>query len=594
MDLLQIKNPFTDIKNDHTETLPAGDVPELHAEIFNKYLQAIQQASAKGHSIGVMSVGEAGSGKSLLIARLRSKLSQHVGKDSNASVITIRLRQGRLGNIWQPIRKELFTELLRPQDKPADKINELMRIVAKCFPEWANNSQSESNICNAIFGKKKLKDYLSESKFSDLDRELKIVLSHLDDPQRADIALAWLRGNQLSHDDLNKLNLSTESLSPVERENRASEVVLSFLKLVGNSSLLVLCFDEVEAIQSGNWDTAVLRELATAIVTILGIKGPRVVITTVRLNVFEDLRKATDMASFQKICTTPHPIFFRPLTWEQMLRLVHARINAEPTCRERRGNLPPESDWPLTRPFLERFYRENQLVLTPRHVLMACAEEFERTIEAPPPNDPPNLQNLLAESWNEKVKEVTKKTKCVDFNHVFGITLPWLARLLNLPCRLSEAKFESKKDVDMIFSWEDRSLTGITLCSDSPHLLWRRLDRLSKQWQENKYPKLTHLHLLRAEEQHTTPKSLERIEKLAQAQVQIHLLSKQVIAETAGYYHLLQEVQKGDLTWKNGKQITQKEYNDWAIDQVRETQSVKELLNLIFGNLKVARVMAGV
>jgi hypothetical protein len=570
-----------------------------------------------------------------------------MGKDSNAAVITIRLRQGRLGHIWQPIRKQLFTELLRPEGNSDSRTTGLMRILANRFPQWATVCQGGSGgLMSILQGRNpntRLGPYLERDPQSAmLDFELRRVLSHLTDPELNGIAADWLRGEQLGEEDLTRLKLSTESLSPVERESRASEVVSSFLQLVGNSTLLVLCFDEVEAIQSGNWDKAVLREFATAAVTIQGIEGPRVVITTLRFNLHTDLREAADVTSLQKLATTG-PIFFKMLTWEQMLRIVHARIRSEPTCKLERQHYPPESDWPLTRPFLEEFYRENKLVLTPRHILMACARKFDQikqaTVEGPSEPDPlpletpgvpdvhlevkrgqseepkatksptdaqvaaavpeseqksgvsAQLRNLLNRSWNDVVKKANELPDSVHFDDVFGITLPWLARLLGLPFDRSDGKNSGVNDVNLVFYSQTRNVKslGVSLCSDLPPQLWRRLDRLYKQWDASKNRTLASLHLLRAEVQYTSDASLARFKRLEQAKVQVHWLPNQTIAEMAGYHHLLIEVQKGDLTRPSGRQISWQEYNDWARDHVLETQSVKELLIQVFGPLPEER-----
>jgi hypothetical protein len=607
-----ICNPFLDVKADHTEHLPSGDVPGLHADIFLNYRTAVQQARNLGQGLGVLSVGEAGSGKSHLIARLR----QHIDSDPNAVLVTVRLRKGRLGHLWQPVREQLFEQLLRPLKHQGAGTNGLLRILSNRFPEWATSLQrSAGGIMDWLVGKSKnveLKPYLDElARSLSLDHEMRRVLPLLSHPEVGTLATEWLRGNQLGEEDLRKLGLAPVYLSEVERENRASDIVTSFLQLVGPTTTLILCFDEVEAIQSGNWDLAVLREFATLAVTTLSIPGPRVVISSLRFNLHTDLKKAADVTSMQKLAPTG-PIFFKMLEWEQMLQIVHARIAAEPTCKLERLHHPADSDWPLSRKFLEQLYRENKRVLTPRHVLMACAQEFERlkqpTVQETYPDisnpieQPPvkvddksqseeavsaQLRNLLQRTWQERVNQAITLPHSIHFESVFGVGLPWIVHLLELPYMRSEGKHPGIDDVNLVFFSCVKGVKslGVGLCNDLPTTLWRRLDRLLKQWEANRNRTLGSLHLLRAEDQRTTAASFERFNKLRASRVQIHLLPTQLIAELAAYHQLLQEVQQGDLTRKSGRLISRQEYDAWAKAHLMETYSIKEFLDALFGPL---------
>src|SRR5689334_2215054 len=146
-----IRNPFLDIKADHTDTLPPGDVPELHADIYASMRDAVGHARQIGQGFGLVVVGEAGSGKSHLIARLR----KHLDPDPRAVLVTLRLRTGRIGHLWRPVRQQLFEELLRPLGHEGAGANGLLRLLGNRFPEWAAAQNDDGGLLGWLIGRKR-------------------------------------------------------------------------------------------------------------------------------------------------------------------------------------------------------------------------------------------------------------------------------------------------------------------------------------------------------------------------------------------------------------------------------------------------------
>ncbi|MGL4554700.1 MAG: ATP-binding protein, partial [Gemmataceae bacterium] len=535
-----IRNPFLDIKADHTDKLPPGDVPELHADIYGAMRDAVGHARQIGQGFGLVMVGEAGSGKSHLIARLR----KHLDPDPRAVLVTLRMRTGRIGHLWRPVRQQLFEELLKPLDYKSSGANGLLRLLGNRFPAWASSQGDEGGLLNWLIGRKRqadLKPHLDAfARSCPLHHDLLKVLPQLANPDLSSLADQWLRGSQLGEEDLHRLRLAPVFPSEQEREDIAAEVVLSFLRLAGDKTTLALCFDEVEAIQAGNWDKPVLREFATMAVTMLGQPGPRAVITSLRFNLHTELKQATDVTSMQKLATTS-PQFMKVLEWEQMLRIVHVRLDAEPTCRAERQHQPPGSDWPLSRQFLETLHRTHKRILTPRHVLQACGEEFTRLqaadvpaatdafdvelIRAPSaampekkvePREPADPGKYLSRKWEELAGKYKKLPQRVKFDDVFAKGLPWLAHLTGLPYARSEGRHPGIDDVNLVFLSRTRGqkALGVALCNDPTMNLWRRLDRLRLQWLANKGRTLAGLALLRHAEERTTPGAVERFKAL--------------------------------------------------------------------------------
>lgn len=593
----EILNPFLDIKSDHTDRLPAGDVPSLHNDIYTAMRDTVPQARQIKQGLGLTIVGEAGSGKSHLISRLR----QHYDSDPRTVVVTLRLRTGRIGHLWRPVRKQLFEELLKTFTFKGAGSNGLLRILRNRFPNWAAALQDEGGLLGWLLGRRRqvdLKPYLDEfGRTTPLNHDLLKVLPQLSNPELSGLADQWLRGQLLGEDDLRRLGLAPYYPGDREQEDNASDVVQTFLKLAGEQTTLVLCFDEIEAIQSGNWDKAVLREFATMAVTMLGLSGPRSVITSLRFNLHTDLKTATDLTSQQKMGAS-NSVYVKVLEWEQMLQIVHSRLDAEPTCRNVRKQHPSGNDWPLNRKFLEELYRKHKRILTPRHVLLACSEEFQRLqtdgeSDSSDRSDPPSgsvspkssIDQLLQKNWDTYAAKFMKKPESVKFDDVFGKGLPWLANITAVSFYRSEGKHPGIDDVNLVFfsSVKSHKPIGISLCNDPPTSLWRRLDRLTNQWRANRSKHLAQLHVLRFANERTTSTGQDRLEILKSEGAQLHAIPSQQLAEMAAYHAMLINVQNGDVTYPNGQPVSGQEYDAWVKTHIDQTHSVKELLDSLFG-----------
>jgi hypothetical protein len=517
---IALKNPFLAIKVDDTATLPPGDVPELHNKVREKCRLALIQTQQSGQSIGLLVIGEAGSGKSHLIARLRNELAPN----TQAVLATISLRGAFAGQLWRHVRARLFAELLRPHPG-SDGLNGLFRILHNCFPKWASVQNATGGLLGVLVGKTKssLSSCLDEfAQTCQLDHALQKVLCKLENPQLNSRAQAWLRGQQLDATDLEKLGLPATFPSEQEQETVAREVVLSLFRLAGSATALFVCFDEVEAIQAGSYDSVSLRQFATLVTDLLGETGPRVVATFIRPTLQIEVSKSVEASNLQKM-EQDRTVLPTINTWEQVVRITKARLEAEPSCRSARLDYPDHSFWPLCQEFLEKVYKENKRSLTPRHLIRACAVEFERLqkAEIETPSDQTNPADELpvqiverdqgrlqdrnsvlieldqinhreekiirlphedqefVRMWEKQRQKFLKKPREIKFDRTLAIALPWLVHLTRLPLIWIQEPEDCPGDVNLLFQpkGRGRKQLGISFCNHEPRLLWHRLDR---------------------------------------------------------------------------------------------------------------------
>lgn len=606
-----VKNPFHTHMADDTVTLPAGDVPELHAGVLAKCQEALAQARHAGHSAGLLMVGEAGSGKSHLLARLR----QHLAADPAAVLVTARMGKAYAGRLWRHLRERLVEELLRQYPEPAHGANGLLRILRNRFPKWAASAQGPTGgLLDWLVGRSRQGDlapHLDEfSTAAPLDYGLRRVLPQVSNPELTAVAHSWLAGKQLGAKDLERLGLPPVFPSEQEQEVQAQDVVLSFLHLAGEKTTLVICFDEVEAIQAGAYDAAALRQFATLVTSLLAERGPRVVITSIRPNLQLDIQKAVEVANVEKMSQLNARI--PALTWEQAVRVTLARLEAEPSCEQARRQHASNPYWPLGEGFVKATFEQNRRSLTPRHLIVACQVEFERLrqgrqvvspvaapqpgmvgVNAGPGGESPGARVLAVDPpagpapdkgkdflrlWDRERRKNLERLLAVPFDAVMAIGLPWLVRLFQLPFAPLHGPLAGLGDVNLVFqpAGGARRPLGISLCNHPPPTLWRRLDRLKKQWAAAKGTLLGGLVLLRSEAERTTQAAVERLDGLKEAGARVLLVAPQQLAELAAFQTLLTAALEGDLT-RNGKPVEAGEYDGWVKENLSD--SVKELLD---------------
>lgn len=595
------ENPFVQHKVDDTLAVPPGDVSRLHMEIVNRCCQIIGQARQSQSSQSLLVVGEAGSGKSHLLAKLR----QRIRPVEDVVGVGIRLGGIYAGRLWRQIRERLVEELLREYPQQDGGGHGLRRILKNRFPEWRldarPNSASLFNQLSSPFKRSaSLATLLEEfARVCPLDPALRSMLPKLFDESQATAARDWLQGKILSEEDSQRLGIDDTSSHEEDEEYAAEQIVRSLLRLAGHPAtdkgkptVLVLCFDEVEGLQTHSEESFVLRRFASIVTDLLAESGPRAVITFVRPRIWEErFKRAIEVSHQQKLAQQVEQI--PPLNADQARQVVEARLEAW------KGK-PFGSDpyFPLGRDFVDSLYQKHRYNLTPRLLIMACQDEFEyrRRVSnsvgdgLPLGRSPSNLlEGLLLNRWEDRCEEFTRRLGDLPFDSVLGVSLPWLAEECHGAFVLCDDLPRPMGDINFVFRKRRASATlGISFCNHPPRSLWRRLDRLLKQWEEHRDRLLSELILLRLKITRTTEQGQRRLDQLASAGVRILYLEDQQFVELAAYQDLLTAAHQGDLTFPDGRLIDETSFSKWAQQQL--SPSVKELVDAVFDSTQPAEI----
>ena len=92
------------------------DVPSIHGRVFEECLRGIETVRQSGHSAGLLIHGEAGSGKTHLLSRLRARLAPQAPSttDRHESLFVWVRLQTSPRMIWRTLRRTLVDDWFRP------------------------------------------------------------------------------------------------------------------------------------------------------------------------------------------------------------------------------------------------------------------------------------------------------------------------------------------------------------------------------------------------------------------------------------------------------------------------------------------------
>jgi energy-coupling factor transporter ATP-binding protein EcfA2 len=611
MQLKDLPSPFRKQQVGDERTVPAGNVPDLHKSALGALRAAAQDVRGSDDGTSLLVVGETGSGKTHLITQLRAGLAN----DPTAVVVRVPLTNTYAAQVWRASRARLVTELLQRGWHPNEpELTGLYRLIKNRFPKWGGGIFG--GVFNSVSSEltQLLNQFAAEQEFS---YDLRHVLPKLWDKDTATVTAAtdWLRGKRLGEDDRKSLGLPPAEPSDYEQEQTAREVVLSLLRLAGRTTTLLLCFDELEAILTGTADDVALRAFATLVADLIAEPGAKVLVTFVRPATAELLKRTVEKSNLDKMSQSQARL--APLDrWEQVVQVVCARLQSEPLLKAERAKRTGQF-WPLGDAYLRKLLADNPNTLTPRHLLRACAVEYDRLrkgavvlppadaasgqhgqhvplvpvapaqasppVAPPPAPPPPPPDDRLAKLWAHRRKFHREHLQALNPDTLFGIGLPWLAAATAAPLAPTGVMDPKLPDVSVILrpTAADGKPVGVALCHQDPRTLWRRLDKLMNQAQAAKaHGLLGRLVLIRPKSAAATAAAQERFDKLARGGAVVLFPTDDQLADLAAFQELLTKANTGDLT-DEGKPLPAADYCAWAA--VNLTPDVCRLAGEVFG-----------
>jgi hypothetical protein len=490
--LSSIPNPFRSAIVSDPWQWDVVDVPEIHNEAFDLCRQGLDHVRLHRQSTSILLYGEAGSGKTHLLARLQAYLAgllTDYGAAPPAVFISVRL-QTSPQMIWRHLRNRFGEDMLRPT---LDGRSQLERIILARFaticPEiesprsWLERLQRDArSSLQAVEEMEEALDRLDrQSRLN--DRDLLVVLGHLLLARHRRDARAWLLGDSLSEAALGKLGVNPEQDD--EPEERARRLVLSLTRLTGPEVPIVFCFDQVEALQSHPQDLAGLYKFGQMIGFLRDETRNSLLISCILSQFLLTLNQAIISSDRDRLALFGERSL-NPLTPVDARRLVEARLDSAPELQELRAGRNNRL-WPFSESEISDAVRLKKN--TPRALLSYCAEIFESSWRPERLEPPIPVADFLAQKVEERLEQSLATAAPDQTDQVVTHALPLLLRLKDPRWELKA--IASVCDADLVFEGPHGRIS-ISLCNQrNMTSLAGRLRRLREQMREEVLEKST-------------------------------------------------------------------------------------------------------
>ena len=297
------------------------DVYGINVNAFDLCCNALNRVRSEGRSTSVLLFGEAGSGKTHLLGRLQ----KHLRELSQLHVFVSVSLQSSPGGLWRHIRKSFVESLMRPVSQKRSQL-ELVFV-------YRLNQLLGEEFQNKKISIKKLRQFtrmLCDE--ADLSWNLGKVIEHMLRKKRQREAIAWLKGDSLPESVYQELDLVSENEEITNPEDGAREVVKELCRLAGADIQLVVCFDQVEAIQRYPGDNKGVFAFGQAIQALHDETRNVLIVSCIQSFFLEFLNKVMMKPNYNRL--TVHQGTLNPLILGQSLRLVSDRLQNSPELFE--------------------------------------------------------------------------------------------------------------------------------------------------------------------------------------------------------------------------------------------------------------------
>jgi len=554
-------NPFRNRIVSTPWTSGEVEVPEINSDAFNLCCQALDIVRREKHSVSILLTGQTGSGKTHLLNRIQKHL-----RTINRIHLFIAVRLHTSPNrFWRHLRKNCIESLEKKTRNNRSQLDLifLRRLFMEChkrtipmrlLPDLTDHIRYQSDISLSTM-----------TAFGNLIRKINTVDT-----------LAWLKGYSLSEDRLQKTGLPVMENDPEGFEDEAREFIKELFRLAGPDIPIVLCFDQIEALQRYPKDEVGLFTFGQAVRTLHNETQNVLIISCVQTFFLDDLRKAVMVPDFDGMSDFRKHL--EHLTSDQARLLIAARLNAtnEDDIQKSEINQYIGNG-------MKSFLAEGNR--TAREVLTYAASVFDRWSNPSHPSASGDVTSqpedrFLENELNLREEAAMKRMTPDHLDDIIQGAVPALCHIWNRQCRETDGL--SRPDIDMTLKCADKT-THISLCNQgSMNSLAARLRRLLQQVEAGQG--IDNLILIRHAERRI-PSGAKKVNSYIQALKQRGARwmtpSRETLSVLDALRSLLGEAKSGDLN-NAGQPVLEKTVRDWVRKAVSEP--AWNFIESMFGN----------
>lgn len=531
------------------------DVKEINETAFNICTDAFESVKTEKRSMSALLYGETGSGKTHLLSRLRTHLQELPGPHI---FVSVRL-QASPHRFWRHFRKCFVESLLRPAESGTSQLENvfLKRLYAYC-----RMKQVSVKMFRRI-----MEQFCAKTGVS---WNLCKVLEHLIRKRHRLQAIAWLKGELLPEGILKDMEISQEDDEILDPEDRAQEMIKEFCRLAGPNVPVVVCFDQVEALQRYPKDVEGLYVFGQAIRSLHDETENVLLVSCIQFFFLDHLKSAVMQPDYDALAGYLGSL--NPLSLDESLKLISARLDAFPDLSDIRKELFGHIEKSLKD-------SDGKNVSTAREVLSRCSEVFDnwkKTASTAPPKS--NEEFLKEENIRRKEKGVHTLSP-ENSDEIIQSGLPVIVNILDP----SWKEFDQNKPPDVDIVLDNKTVkVGVSLCNqENMAVLAGRLRRLRA---DMKNSELANLVLFRHSDlpiQSDAVVCKQYIDDLKKQKVKFLYLTTEILAELESFVTLLTDARSGNLIHR-GKALDEEIVRKWIVNHIggSVTDLVREVLTI--------------
>lgn len=452
-----------------------ADVTSIHRDVYDTCLAAVDHARTGRSSAGITLYGSAGSGKTHLIGRIRRRLT-----DNSDSPTLERLSQAfayvRLNanpeSLYRHVRQRVAEDLLRGPRRGLTQIDRMVLTRLMDADEgggdlggwWEHALEERPDDLPEL-----LADFGQKERIS--TTFIQVLIHLISKRHRLDVA-GWLRGDALPEPAYQRLGIAANIED--DPEQAARQVLIDFMRLAGPQVPLVLCFDQVEALQDDPRDTAAIFRYGQLITDLHDADTNLVLISCMQSSLYAELRQAIPQYAIERMAGFRTSSLL-PLHTEQARDLLQQRVRLLGADPDRPANA--DELWPLDQADLARMVPE--VGCTPRALLDAaatCWDERKRPGQLPVAK-PPRTEDWLAEEWEQRIETARGSSPPERSDETLRDGVPRLVHVAGEGWKCAGTK--DKLALDYVLTGPaNEARVGIKVCEDDGNALASQFKKL--------------------------------------------------------------------------------------------------------------------
>lgn len=464
-------NPFDNGVVPDAWSRPVVDVPAIHKDVSDLCLTLLDEVRTLHKRRSVLIHGSAGSGKTHVLARFREATAaadppaffSYVRLATNPNQIRRHLRTCFVRDLCRKdtagvavLEAVLLESLARETGGVRDPATDRRQLeTLRSDPnQWGERREAFDDMCLRLG-----LDY-------QLARACKLILLGRN---RQEI-IHWLKCGALPDDTREQLGFDAEPDhdDSVDPEQIASAVIRQLVALVTETRPLVICFDQLEAVQITPSDQTGLLAFGRLAAELFDTANGILLITCVQTSLLPQLKTLIPPGDFHRFAQ--HEKVLGSLTEEQARSLICARLDSSPVFKGDPRRLD-DPLWPVGSDRLKKFLGEGDR--SPRRLCAICREALPGGFHGGQ-----ELGQFLTNLFEQRRQHPGYEAGGDAADHAAGF-LHGLSLVLVARKRFTVTAPADRPGIDLVLALPRRSL-GISICNDEGNALTKRLKRISE------------------------------------------------------------------------------------------------------------------